>query len=527
MKPAFSPGSREQNLRRLREAPLDVLILGGGINGAGIARDFALRAKRKGLELRIALVEKRHFASGTSGKNSHLIHGGLRYLKYFEFSLVQEALHERAVLLRIAPHLVEPLPLLLPFYGWSQRFLYGSGLWMYDLLAGARNIGRHRILSSGEVEELEPGLSAEGLVAGASFYDCRVNSSRLLLENVFDAARDGAILVNYAEAELEPGGCATIHDRLGGESFRVSARKIIDATGPWARSPGLRLVRGSHLVMRRLNRSNHALAYFETGGRIIFVIPWGAARDLSLVGTTDVDHEGGPDHVAISEEETRYLLEIAGRLFPEARGMEPIATFSSLRPLIADSADTPTAVSREHKIWNSDDGVLHVSGGKYTTYRAMSAEAVDLAARDVAPGLEGACATAEVALGGNSQESFSALIDAAPRLAEQHSLDPGQLFPVLRDYGVASESLLELLPASAPAGLSRLDEARLLHAVRHELARRLPDLLFVSTYWGYERRWREEDLTWIAAAMGAELGWNEARIAEEIATVRKVAGMPA
>ncbi len=522
MKPAFLPASREQNLRCLREAPLDVLIVGGGINGAGIARDFALRAKRKGMDLRIGLVEKRHFASGTSGKNSHLIHGGLRYLKYFEFSLVQEALHERAVLLRIAPHLVEPLPLLLPFYGWSQRFLYGSGLWMYDLLAGARNIGRHRILSREEVEKVEPGLSPEGLVAGASFYDCRVNSSRLLLENIFDAARDGAIVANYAQAELEPGGAAVIRDALGGESFRITARKIIDATGPWAREPGLRLVRGSHLVLPRLNRGNHALAYFEPSGRIIFVIPWGAARDLSLVGTTDVDHDAGPDHVAISAEETRYLLEIAGRLFPQALGVEPIAAFSSLRPLIADSADSPTAVSREHKIWNSDDGVLHVSGGKYTTYRAMSAQAVDLAMREVAPELEGACATAEVALGGNSQENFSALIDDAPRLAEKHGLDSGQLFPVLRDYGVASGSLLALLPASAPAGLGRLDHARLLHAVRHEMARRLTDLLFVSTYWGYERRWCEEDLAWVASAMAAELDWSQARIAEEIALVRKL-----
>src|SRR5437879_6209606 len=293
VEPGFTRESRVRNLERLRRESFDVLILGGGINGAGIARDLVMRGSK------VALVEQRHFASGTSGKNSQLIHGGLRYLKQLEFRLVRESLRERATLLKLAPHLVTPQPFLIPLYGWARRWFYGTGLWMYDMLAGSGNIGRHRILSRTEVEKIEPGLAREGLTHGAVFFDCQIHSARFVPENIWDAARAGAAVANYARAERQ-GEQVTVTDAISGESFSVRAEKLVDSTGAWANEERLRLVRGSHVVVPRLNSSENAIAYFEKSGRIIFVIPWGSSRQLSLVGTTDVDHDDTPDDVRIS-----------------------------------------------------------------------------------------------------------------------------------------------------------------------------------------------------------------------------------
>lgn len=525
----LAPVRRSDAIHRLKSGPFDVLILGGGINGAGVARDLALRSARGGGNLRIALVEQRHFASGTSGKNSQLIHGGLRYLKNLEFGLVREALRERATLLEIAPHLVEPLPFLIPMFSHFAQVFYGTGLWMYDMLAGSRNIARHRRLSLGEIETYEPGLAADGLVGGAVFFDCRVHSARFVLENIFDAIRDGAVVANYVHAgeRRQESGLWTVamEDALTGERFSVSARKIVDTSGPWSAEGELRLVRGSHLVLPRLNQSDYAIAHFEPAGRIIFFIPWGEGRDLTLVGTTDVDHDSGPDDVRISYQEARYLLDIVATLYPAAKNIRPVSSYSALRPLIRDEGSSATSTSREHRIWNTPDGVLHISGGKYTTYRQMSEEASDLVASELAPELKDLHLTSEVPLGGNSRARLEELRAHTPVLAADSGLTPLQITALLRDYGVATPEILRNGRRAGP--LTRLESARIQRAIDHEMACRLYDLMFVSTYWGYERRWNADGLKPLAQEMARHLGWSEATVNAELESVLAALSFPA
>jgi glycerol-3-phosphate dehydrogenase len=245
-------------------------------------------------------------------------------------------------------------------------------------------------------------------------------------------------------------------DSLTGDRCRIRARKVVNATGAWSGGGNLRLVRGSHLIFPRIQRGAEAIAFFDEHGRIVFLIPWGENGDLTLVGTTDVDHEGSPDDVRISDEETRYLTTIVRQLFPSYRG-EPVSSYSALRPLIASKGHSATSTSREHSIWETPDGVLHIAGGKYTTYRAMSEELVDM-------------------------------LSPLPCLTASTPLQPG-LKPDVRQ------------------------------AVEREYARRLSDLLYVSTYWGYERPLSRDWVEPLAREMGALLDWDEATIAAEIARI--------
>jgi glycerol-3-phosphate dehydrogenase len=505
---------RERALARLRSEEFDVLVVGGGINGAGIARDLALRAPGA---LRIALIEQRHFASGTSGRNSQLLHGGLRYLEGLHFGLVREALRERVTLARIAPHLVDPIPFLIPFYGWFRRRYYGAGLWLYDLLAGSANVGRRRFLTRDQAMREEPRLAAEGLHSAGIYWDCRVNAARMVLENIFDAAAHGVVVSNYLRAgrPRAESGAYTVPatDALTGESFPIRARRVVDARGPWDDSGKVRLVRGSHIIVPRVAAGPHAIAHFHTDGRIIFVIPWGPDDSLSLVGTTDVDHAGGPDAVRIAGDEVRYLLAILRGLFPGAPPGEPLAAYSSLRPLV-ESGGSATSASREHRIFFGEDGVLRITGGKYTTYRAMSEEAVDL----LAPELRGRCATASTPLNGNSTNLIEQLRARAGALAERYGVETRAVESLIRTHGLRTEAVLALLPEAGS-----IDCAVMRHAIANEMALRLPDLLFVSTYWGFERR-----LDWRAMArqMGALLGWDDRRMEEEAELASRIAAPP-
>jgi glycerol-3-phosphate dehydrogenase len=456
---------RTSHLQRLATEDWDILIIGGGVNGAGVARDLAMRAAHIPGGLRIALVEKSYFSSGTSGRNSQLIHGGLRYLKYGDFGLVREALHERRTLLDIAPSLVRPLEFLIPCYGRWDRLFYGTGLTLYDALAGSHNIHAHRSIDAADALRIEPALNAEGFRGAVLFHDAAVHSARLVLENLLDAEARGVCLANYVEVRRTNAGLEA-HDQLTGNAFPIRARQLIDASGAWSDASPLRLVRGSHLIFPRIQAGSEAIAHFDEKGRIVFLIPWGENDDLTLVGTTDVDHHNGADSVAISAEETTYLRSIVNRLYPSFRE-DPITSYSSLRPLVVQTGRSATATSREHRIWKGSDGILHIAGGKYTTYRSMSEEAVDLLMPDLAPGRDIPSETATTPL-------------AIPPI-------PGDV------------------------------ESRVRMAVEREHARRLPDLLYTSTYWGHERALSRDWLLPLARQMGDLLGWTDQRVQQEAA----------
>jgi glycerol-3-phosphate dehydrogenase len=487
--PAVYPDTRQSAIERLQSETFDVLIFGGGINGAGTARDLALRGKASNGKFTVALVEQNHFSSGTSGKNSHLIHGGLRYLKQFDFRLVREALHERAVLLKIAPHLVDPQPFLMPLSGFAQSLYYDFGLTVYDLFDGSGALPRHRRISVTELRNLEPGLGLPGLTGAMEFYDAQVRSARLVLENIFEAIRNGAVCANYVRAESHARDSeglwrVQLRDSISGETFEARARALIDSTGPWAQDPRPRLVRGSHIVMPRLNASSRAIAHFEDDGRIIFIIPWGERGERTLIGTTDVDHDGSPDDVHISDEETRYLRSIAARIFPASAKLEPVATFSSLRPLLV-SPGSATKATREHHIYRDAQGIIRITGGKYTTYRAMSEEAADLVTADVAPGLREVHLTARTALNGNTPEAIQALLKGTRALSAQSGVAEPQVKMLIHQYGVLTPAVLEYVE-TALAGREDVDRARLVFATRHEMAMEPRDFLEVSTSLGLE-----------------------------------------
>jgi len=488
--PAVNPDTRPSAIERLRSETFDVLILGGGINGAGTARDLALRGKASNGKFTVGLVEQNHFSSGTSGKNSHLIHGGLRYLKQFDFRLVREALRERAVLLKIAPHLVEPQPFLMPVAGIFKSLYYDFGLTVYDFFGTSGAIPWHKRLSLGQVRELEPGLVAPGMTGAMEFYDAQVRSARLVLENIFEAVRNGAACANYVRAESHARDenhlwRVRLTDSISGETFEARARSLIDSTGPWARDPRPRLVRGSHIVMPRLNASKHAIAYFEDDGRIVFFIPWGERGERTLIGTTDVDHDGPADEVHISDEELRYLRTMAARIFPASAKMQPVATFSSLRPLLVSHASA-TKATREHHIYRDPQGVIRITGGKYTTYRAMSEEAADLAVDEVAPGLRSVHLTATTALNGNTPQAIQALLKDARALAKQYGVAESEIIMLIHQYGVLTTAVLDYVEPAEFIGRANVDTARLVFAVEHEMAIAPRDFMEGSTSLGLE-----------------------------------------
>src|SRR5207253_319807 len=344
---------------------LDVLVVGGGINGAGIARDAAMRG------LRVALVERGDLASGTSSRSSKLIHGGLRYLEQGDVRLVLEAVRERERLQRLAPHLVRPQEFVFPLYrgGPLGPLKLAVGLWAYDLLAGFWNVRRHRMLSPKAVAEAEPALLRDGLCGAGQYWDCRTDDARLVLETALSAAAEGALIVSYAEVAgfVKEGGRiagARVVDRLGGGEVIARARVVVNAAGPWVdrvaaldapeTPPRLRLTKGVHVVVPRERVGNRAAIVLSAVAdrRVMFVIPWGAH---TLVGTTDTDHLCGPDvPPAVEPSDVAYLLDTVNHYFPAARLVpaDVVGAFAGLRPLVAPRGKatmSPSAVSREEE----------------------------------------------------------------------------------------------------------------------------------------------------------------------------------
>ncbi|MEW5721611.1 MAG: FAD-dependent oxidoreductase [Thermodesulfobacteriota bacterium] len=384
----FSPGLRAANLGRFQAELFDVLVVGGGIVGAGTAWDATLRG------LSTALVEKDDFAAGTSGKSSRMIHGGLRYLKMMDLKLVRESLGERHHLLGMAPHLVRPAPHLVPIYKGEgdSRTVMHLGLWGYEALAGSKGLPAHRSLSAAEVLEIEPTLRENGLEGGLVYYDALTDDARLTLETVKAAARAGAVPANHVQViRLAPGPQevrADLRDNLTGREFAARARTVVNAAGVWsdrvrsAADPGaesrVRPSKGIHITFpRALKPINHVVILKGADGRPLFAVP---AGPVVYVGTTDTDYDGDLDGPRAETEEVDYLIEaVNGSLAgpPLARD-QVTASWAGIRPLVAsDAKDETKDLSREHEIWVEHDRLVTVRGGKLTTFRIMAAQTVD------------------------------------------------------------------------------------------------------------------------------------------------------
>ena len=544
-----APGRAEQ-FRSLAETAFDVLVIGGGISGAAVARDAARRG------FRTALVEAADFASGTSSRSSRLVHGGLRYLEHFEFDLVFEASQERRTLLRIATHLVRPLEFHFPVFrdGRIGRRKLDAGMWLYDALSLFRNIERHQMLGSEAMLAREPGLRAEGLLGGARYFDAQVDDARLVMTTLVAALEAGATVVNRAEvvrvdASDWPGHRVLVRDAEGDGEVGVDALAIVNATGAWAgevldrvtasprsgsggsADPAVRIrpSRGTHIHVAR-ERVGHAGALiFEApqDGRVMFVLPW--REDLTLIGTTDEFFDGRPHEVAATPGDIAYLLEATNRLLPASKlGPEDvISAWAGLRPLVAPPADggDEGAVSREFEVNQHPPGVFTLSGGKLTSHRHMAEETVDLVQAFLAPAGVKALRrvdTHRVPLPGARFRDLDALREQVRSAARAKGLERVSADRLTRAYGTRASRVLDLVERNARLAERVVAQrphvlAEAVYAVRSEMALHVEDVLFRRTRIGLETRsGTHEAASRVAEVMAPELGWTRERQTEEV-----------
>lgn len=541
---------RQATLRAMAEQPLDALVIGGGITGAGIALDAAARGYRVGL------IERGDFASGTSSASTKLVHGGIRYLPEFDFALVREALIERGRLLRNAAHLVHPLAFVLPLYASSRHpvglpiappfgiglgFILDAGLWVYDVLAGKENIGEHRRLSREQAIERATSLIPDGVKTGYIYYDGQTDDTRLTITVLKTAMARGARAANYAEATrfVEENGRITgawVRDTLpgsptAGEEWLIRARHVVNATGVWAErtermageSPELRIApsKGVHLVFdcATLGIGEEAIVLPETrDGRIIFIVPW---QSRALVGTTDTPVHDIETPVA-TDDDIAYLLDHLNRYLRRPVGRDDILTaFAGNRPLLRVSrrgGARPARLSRSHEVVESDAGLISVSGGKLTTYRRMAQDVVDqIDRREQRPRRH---PTLKLRLLGSNGWA-----EARPILRER-----GNALGLAEDviahlggaYGAESLDVLALVEEDISLAVRLLPDlpyiaAEIVYVCQAEMALTLEDVLARRTHIALVDRLRGVAIAAEAARlMAPEHGWDEAEVARQV-----------
>ncbi len=537
----------------LADGIYDLVIVGGGITGAGIARDAALRG------LKVALFEKGDYGSGTSSKSSKLVHGGLRYLEHGEIGLVFESVSERRVQTQVAPHLVRPLPFLLPIFKDTRPGLelMNLGLWIYDSLALFRAPRMHKTIRGAKAASaLEPCLKADSLRGVIEYYDCATDDARLVLENVIDAEVLGADCRNYTEVtSLVRDGAARVRsvrvrDVLTGATDEVRCRAVVLAAGAWTdemirrfeiplKRELLRRTKGVHLVVphERLPLARAITVISPVDGRVMFAIPW---RERTVIGTTDTDFEGTADEVHADRADAEYLCASANGYFPNSK-LTPddvIATWAGLRPLIrGEDGGAESDVSREHEIFTRDDGLIIIAGGKLTTYRRMAREGVRTAVKWLREHDEQFDAAGRERSGtkhrplpgavGLDNPSLDAVAAIGRALIAEFGLDGESATHLCGVYGVRARTLAASIAADRSLG-ERLNAdvpylwAEVDFAVRHDRARTVDDvlsrrapLLLVGRDQGLDVCDR------VGARLAGLLGWSPAETERQLASYRK------
>jgi glycerol-3-phosphate dehydrogenase len=532
--------ARAQALETLARERFDVAVIGGGITGAGVALDAASRGYS------VALLERSDYAAGTSSRSSKLVHGGLRYLQHFDLGLVREALLERQLLVALAPHLVRPLPIVVPAFGGARPDrLVGVGLNLYDVMSVERRRGRrvpaegwspdrHRVIGGDEVLELLPALRAREPSAGYLFYDCQTDDARLVLTVLSEAERFGAVCANDLAVEelIEEGGRATgvrARERKSGDALVVRAANVVNATGVWAdrlrpdelhdeaELPQIRPSRGTHLVFAAADLPLRAGAILPAGGgRTIFALPW---LGQTLVGTTDNDYDGDIAHPTPAPQDIDYLLDAVNSFFGTSLRAGNIAgAFAGVRPLIS-STDSKSSVdiSRKAELYETSSGMVTITGGKLTTWRRMAKMTVDRIVEREAR--DAPCRTHEIPLG---QQIDPDALDRSLALADS------TYAALAARYGHEAETVLRIAGERSELAEPIVDGfpdllAEAVHAVRHEQARGIGDVLLRRTRLGLLAA-REvtatDTLERVAVALAGELGWDAARQAAEISLFR-------
>jgi glycerol-3-phosphate dehydrogenase len=531
---ALSPQHRALSRQRMDREEFDVVVVGGGVTGAGAAVDAATRG------LTVALIEARDYAAGASSKSSKLIHGGLRYLEMLDFGLVREALGERRLLLtRLAPHLVRPVPFLWPLtHRWWERLYVGLGLVLYDTLGGRRAVPRARHLRRTSALELAPALRPDVLVGAVQFYDAQEDDARMVAFLARTAAAHGAALATNVRMDglLTQGGRVRgirARDLLEDIDVCVKARHVVMATGAWTNDASrdfagneghlrVRPSKGVHIVVPRDRIRMDTGLLTRTEKSVLFVIPWG---DHWLIGDTDTEWQYDPGHPAASRADIDYLLAKVNRMLAEPIAPRDIeGVFAGLRPLVAAHDGDTNRLSREHAVGSPAPGMSTIAGGKFTTYRLMARDLIDAAARDLGPGVAPS-RTHEVPLVGAA--GYAERWDSRQQIAERDSLPVAQVERLLERYGSCLDDLFGLMarrPAlrqPLPGGGGCL-AAEIVYACTHEGAVRLDDALNRRTRIAIEVRDRGlQAAPYAAALMAAELGWDDIRVGQEIGQYRQ------
>ncbi|MQA83272.1 MAG: glycerol-3-phosphate dehydrogenase [Streptosporangiales bacterium] len=537
MMPArLGPAEREEALAHLAANELDLVVVGGGIVGAGIALDAAARG------LTVGLVEARDFASGTSSRSSKLIHGGLRYLENLEFPLVREALQERALLLqRLAPHLVRPVPFLYPLTRHWERAYVATGVGLYDVLGlslgYSRGLPRHRHLTRTQALRAAPALKRNALVGAVLYWDAQVDDARYVVTTLRTAATYGAHVASRTQVLgfLREGEHVTgvrVRDLEADREFNVRAKQVVNATGVWtddiqALVGGrgqihIQASKGIHLVVPRDRVHSRSGIVMRTETSVLFLIPWGRHW---IIGTTDTDWNLDKAHPAASRTDIDYLIEHANRVLAVPLTRDDVeGVYAGLRPLLAGESDETSKLSREHTVAHPVPGLVLVAGGKYTTYRVMAKDAVDAVAHGLDEKVPPSCTDVVPLVGA---DGFQARWNARHRLADCSGLHVARIEHLLRRYGSLVDEVLALVRERPDLGrpIEGADDylrAEVVYATSHEGARHLDDVLARRTHASIETWDRGEGAADEAARlMGEELGWTGEQVEREVAYYRK------